>query len=189
MTNTAGFKSGHQKLGGRKRGTPNRSNLFDQRAVLRAAHLVGFDLNGKDGLVGYFMWVALSHPRAFLTLALRIMDIQEGPQSLVAQPSQTTEQLLQEIEEFLGPDSEHDNKDAYEASPDVPWSWTGRGFPLGQLIHMAALNPAAYCKMLAAFLPAPRGKSRRRAAAYPDWLGVWPSGKDQGQSEGISASD
>jgi hypothetical protein len=165
MTNTAGFKSGHQKLGGRKRGTPNISNLFDQRAALRAAHLVGFDLNGKDGLLGYFMWVALSHPRAFLTLAPRIMDIQEGPQSLVAQPSQTTEHLLQKIEEFLGPDSEDDDKDTYEASPDAPSSWTGRGFPLGMLMHMAVLSPAAYCKMLAAFLPAARGRSRRRSAA------------------------
>jgi hypothetical protein len=165
MTDTAGFKSRHQKLGGRKRGTPNKSNLSDQRAVLRAGHLVGFDLNGKDGLVGYFMWVALNHPRAFLTLLAPIIDMQEGPQSLVAQPSPTTEQLLQEIEEFLGPDSEDDDKDAYEASPDVPWSWTGRGFPLGLLMHMAVLSPAAYCKIVAAFLPAARGRSRRRSAA------------------------
>ena len=89
MTNTAGFRSGHQKLGGRKRGTSNKSTPFDQRAVLKAAHLVGFDLNGKDGLVGYFKWVALSHPRAFLMMAPGIMDIQERARSSVAQPPWT----------------------------------------------------------------------------------------------------
>jgi hypothetical protein len=168
MTKSGGFKSGHQKLGGRKRGTPNKSNLFDQRAVLRAAHLVGSDLNGKDGLVGYFKWVAINHPRAFLTPASRIMDLQEGPQSWVARPPQTREQLLWEIEEFLGPDSEDDDKDAHEASPDEPWSWTGRAYPIGLLMHLAVISPAAYFRMLAASLPAARGRSRRRSAA------AWP---------------
>jgi hypothetical protein len=155
MTNTAGFRSGHQKLGGRKRGTSNKSTPFDQRAVLKAAHLVGFDLNGKDGLVGYFKWVALSHPRAFLMMAPGIMDIQERARSSVAQPPWTMERFLPHIEEYLGPDSEYDDEN--EVGPDVPWGWTGRGFPLGPLMHIAVRNPAAYIKTLAAFLPAARG--------------------------------
>jgi hypothetical protein len=162
MTNPRGFKRGHPKLGGRKRGTPNRIKMPDLRKMLKAAHLVGSDLNGKDGLIGYFKWVALSDPLAFLKLAPGMIDMEAGPQAFVARPPRTAEQLLREIEEFLGPGTEDDDEDADEVGPDVPWSWTGRGYPIGLLMHIAVLHPAAYCKGLAAFLPAARGRSRHR---------------------------
>jgi hypothetical protein len=52
------FKKGHKKLGGRKRGTPNLIAYDLRKALLEAAYRIGYDGNGKDGCVGYFVWVA-----------------------------------------------------------------------------------------------------------------------------------
>jgi hypothetical protein len=47
------FKPGHKKLGGRKRGTPNVFSADFRTAIIHAAHGIGSDGNGKDGIVGY----------------------------------------------------------------------------------------------------------------------------------------
>jgi hypothetical protein len=52
------FKKGHKKLGGRKKGTPNRISADHKQAMREAIHRIGSDGNGKDGEVGYFKWVA-----------------------------------------------------------------------------------------------------------------------------------
>jgi hypothetical protein len=57
------FKPGHEKQGGRKKGTPNAFSSDYKKAILEAAYRVGNDGNGKDGIVGYFRWIALRHPR------------------------------------------------------------------------------------------------------------------------------
>ena len=59
------FKPGHQKIGGRKRGTPNVLTADYKRAILEAAYQIGNDGNGRDGIVGYFAWVARYHPATF----------------------------------------------------------------------------------------------------------------------------
>ena len=64
------FKPGHEKRGGRERGTPNAFSPDYKRAILEAAYRIGNDGNGKDGVVGYFAWVALRHPRIFCTVLL-----------------------------------------------------------------------------------------------------------------------
>jgi hypothetical protein len=52
------FKTGHKKLGGRKKGTPNRinSNLIER--IVQAAEQVGADGKGKDGVDGYLQMLA-----------------------------------------------------------------------------------------------------------------------------------
>jgi hypothetical protein len=52
------FERGHKKLGGRKKGTPNRISPSHKRAMREAIHRIGYDGYGKDGEVGYFKWVA-----------------------------------------------------------------------------------------------------------------------------------
>jgi hypothetical protein len=53
-----GFKQGHKKLGGRKKGTPNAIPGTYKQAMLEAVHRLGYDGAGKNGGVGYFAWVA-----------------------------------------------------------------------------------------------------------------------------------
>ena len=52
------FEAGHKKLGGRKKGTRNLISPERKMALLEAAHRVGSDGNGKDGVAGYLFWVA-----------------------------------------------------------------------------------------------------------------------------------
>ena len=59
------FKSGHPKRGGRKRGTPNALFADYKRAIVEAAYRIGYDGNRKDGIVGYFRWIASRHPEVF----------------------------------------------------------------------------------------------------------------------------
>jgi hypothetical protein len=52
------FKKGHKKLGGRKKGTPNRFNKDLIQAIVQAADQVGSDGKGKDGVDGYLRMLA-----------------------------------------------------------------------------------------------------------------------------------
>ncbi len=60
------FELGHKKLGGRKKGTRNSISPEHKRAILEAAHRVGRDGNGTDGVAGYFSWVATRYRAFFL---------------------------------------------------------------------------------------------------------------------------
>ena len=60
------FKPGHEKQGGRKRGTPNAISSDYRKAILEAAYRVGRDGNGKDGIVGYILWLGKRHPESFI---------------------------------------------------------------------------------------------------------------------------
>jgi hypothetical protein len=66
------FKQGHEKRGGRKRGTPNLLSIDYKKAILEAAYRIGQDGNGKNGVVGYLLWVAERHPQIFFTCCLSI---------------------------------------------------------------------------------------------------------------------
>jgi hypothetical protein len=52
------FKKGHKKLGGRKKGTPNRINGNLIERIVQAADQVGSDGKGKDGVDGYLQMLA-----------------------------------------------------------------------------------------------------------------------------------
>ena len=62
------FKKGHKKLGGRKKGTPNRINRNLIEVMLKAAGQVGSDGKGKDGIGGYFRRLAGKKEGYFVSL-------------------------------------------------------------------------------------------------------------------------
>ena len=52
------FKPGHKKVGGRKKGTPNRISAACKQAIMAVADRIGMDGTGKGGLVGYMRYLA-----------------------------------------------------------------------------------------------------------------------------------
>ena len=62
------FKKGHKKLGGRKKGTPNRFNRDLLQAIPQAADQFGSDGKGKDGIDGYFQRLAGEKEGYFVSL-------------------------------------------------------------------------------------------------------------------------
>jgi hypothetical protein len=71
------FKRGHKKRGGRQRGTPNKFSAEYKKDIFEAAHRVGMDANGTQGLVGYLRWVARCYPRTMCGLLGSVMELQE----------------------------------------------------------------------------------------------------------------
>jgi hypothetical protein len=65
---TGTFKKGHPKLGGRKKGTPNRVNqdLIDR--IVHAAGQAGSDGKGKDGVDGWLQALADKNTGYFVSL-------------------------------------------------------------------------------------------------------------------------
>ena len=59
------FQVGHKKLGGRKRGTPNKATSEYREALFEVANQIGGDGKGKDGLRGYLKVIAVYHPEVF----------------------------------------------------------------------------------------------------------------------------
>jgi hypothetical protein len=70
------FEKGHAKVGGRKRGTPNVMIRELKVAVIEAAHRLGSDLRGKDGLVGYLTRLAKTDIKTFVTLLRAVLPLQ-----------------------------------------------------------------------------------------------------------------
>lgn len=73
------FQKGHRKFGGRKKGTPNVITKDLKVAIVEAAHLVGSDGKGKDGLVGYLKALAAGDTRAFCSLLRALLPLQIAP--------------------------------------------------------------------------------------------------------------
>ena len=68
------FEKGHQKRGGRQKGTRNKLGPDVKRALLTAATLVGDNGAGRRGAVGYFTWL---DPTLFYTeLWIRLVDME-----------------------------------------------------------------------------------------------------------------
>jgi len=55
---------------------PKRTSKDLKEALLEAAVRVGSDTNGKDGLVGYCMFLAVHHPKVFGPMLVRVMPLQ-----------------------------------------------------------------------------------------------------------------
>jgi hypothetical protein len=70
------FRSGHPKMGGRKQGTRNVMTRELKSAVIRAAHRLGSDLKGKDGIVGYLMRLAEYDVKTFVMLLRAVLPLQ-----------------------------------------------------------------------------------------------------------------
>ncbi len=62
------FTKGHEKLGGRKRGTPNRFNKDLIEAIVQAAEQVGSDGKGKNGVDGNLARLAGKKEGYFVSL-------------------------------------------------------------------------------------------------------------------------
>ncbi len=73
------FQKGHRKFGGRKKGTPNVITKDLKVAIVEAAHLVGSDGKGKDGLVGYLKALTAGDTRAFCSLLRALLPLQIAP--------------------------------------------------------------------------------------------------------------
>ena len=87
------FKQGHEKRGGRKRGTPNLFSIDYKKAILEAAYRVGQDGNGKNGVRGYFSWVALRDPRIFCMLLGSLLPTENAESNTPEEPRRTREEL------------------------------------------------------------------------------------------------
>ncbi len=145
------FQNGHQKVGGRKPGTPNFFSADYKKTILEAAYRVGEDGNGKDGLVGYFTWVALYHPAAFALLLSSLLAF-DDLESDVEDPSRRTEEINSWVRDETGINAES--------------ATTGPGFFCNSLIQQAVNRPRDFAKLfVAAFLRPPA--KRRRTTTQP----------------------
>lgn len=156
------FKRGHEKRGGRKRGTPNLISADLKSALSQAARRVGYDGNGKDGLLGYLTWIGETDPTLFYTEVwplprFEILENDRAPESgpALERPPLTKEQL-----NLIGLGSKKRRKpQAGRASGD----WTGLPGPVSGLMTLAITNPRAFWRQfVAAFLyPSSRRRSRK----------------------------
>jgi hypothetical protein len=164
---TGSFKQGHKKVGGRKRGTPNLMSIDYKKALLEAAYRVGNDGNGKDGFVGYLVWVAIRDPGVFCRVFFSNQLARECAGSDTPEPPRRTmEQINQFVREYIGLAGKNRPKTSTLQVETRPWDWTGQDFPLGSLMQIAVKDPKAFCtSLVAAFVPPrikPRGATARR---------------------------
>jgi len=68
------FKKG--VANGRKAGTPNKFTLKLKEAILAAAEASGRNGKGKDGAVGYLVWLSRAEPAVFGRMLEKIMPMQ-----------------------------------------------------------------------------------------------------------------
>ena len=150
------FKSGHKKLGGRKRGTPNAFSADYKNGILEAAYRIGNDGNGKNGIVGYFQWVARCHAPSFMLMLGAFLPWEYLQGDAAEGPCPTIDEINEEIRDCTGL--------ANKPKPKSPWAWTGQDFPVGPLMECAVGDPNGFCKlMIAAFIRPPTAKERRCA--------------------------
>lgn len=95
------FKKGHAKMGGRTKGTPNKTPAILKEAIMLALHAEGYDGKGKDGVVGALRRAWKTERKAFLKLAEKLLPYQlTGKDGSPMQMVHTTrEQLLERMKE------------------------------------------------------------------------------------------
>jgi hypothetical protein len=164
------FKKGHKKIGGRKKGTPNRVSPNLKRVILEAAYRVGCDGTGKDGVRGYFAWVAVQHTHVFVVeLLSRCLEIESTPPY---QRQLSREEVDKGIQDFI-----RANPTTPQRPSSEPSVTTTLRAPLNRALgdyndqvnvymEMAMTAPKAFCKILGGALPVlPRKSSRCLASA------------------------
>jgi hypothetical protein len=118
------FERSHKKRGGRQRGTPNKFSAEYKKDIFEAAHRVGMDANGTQGIVGYFRWIARRYPRIMGGLLGSLMELQELEIGQPQEPRRTAEQL-NEVAAYFGFGS-NDETQPETAEPRSAPDWTGR---------------------------------------------------------------
>ena len=71
------FKKGHKKLGGRKKGVPNKKSQSLDHLIMAAIQQVGSDGKGKGGAVGFFMTYLKNNPKLALRLFANVLRFEE----------------------------------------------------------------------------------------------------------------
>jgi len=121
------FKQGHEKRGGRKRGTPNLISADYRKAIREAAYRVGQDGNGKNGIVGYFLWVGERHPLIFWTvLYISLLPLEDAESDAPEEPRWTMEELNQSVRDDIALTGKNRTKrQTVQIEPQSRWDWTG----------------------------------------------------------------
>jgi hypothetical protein len=164
------FKKGHKKRGGRKRGTPNAFSSDYKKAILEATHRVGHDGNGKNGVVGYFRWLALRDPRVFCMLLGSLFPLEDAESNMPEEPRRTIEEINRCVREHIGLTGNNlTTGQTVQIECQSPRDWTGRHFPVGSLMQLAVANPKAFCELFVAAFLRPPTKWQRGLAARRAW--------------------
>ena len=125
LQRSGSFEPGHKKRGGRKKGSRNVISPEHKRALLEVAHRVGSDGNGRNGIVGYFTWVAERDLTFFyVELWSRLLELQIHDEAMSAtnEPGDRKKQPMTfELRE--GPDDE-----------------------VRELMSLAIMRPKQFCK-------------------------------------------
>jgi hypothetical protein len=187
MSARVASKSIIRNLGGRKRGTPNSLSADYEKYLLEAAYRIGSDGDGKDGILGYFRWIARYHPRVSAQLLGRVLDLENNSGEMPNQPCETTEERNRFFCAYIGlshtqPNSGPSNAARADSSRSYTvsmaghrrgkssqqvWNWTGRDDEVGDVMRLAVEKPKLFCKLIIqAFLPVP--KNKRRTTLPPD---------------------
>ena len=158
------FKLGHEKRGGRKRGAPNLLTIDFKRGLFEAAYRIGQDGNGKNGIVGYFSWVAERHQRIYCSVLLaNVLVLEYAERNTSEEPRLTIEEINQGVRDYIGLTGENRaTGQPVQVELEPPWAWTGQPFPVGSLMQLAVENPKAFCTLCAAaFLRLPTNRRGR----------------------------
>lgn len=164
------FKKGHKKRGGRKRGTPNVFSIDYKKAILEATYRVGQDGNGKNGVVGYFSWVALRDPPTFCVLLGSLLPLEDAESNAPEEPSPTMDEINRSLREHIGLTGKNRTKgQTVQMDSQSPRDWTGQDFPVGSLMQLAVAKPKAFCTLIVAAFLRPPTKWQRGVAARRAW--------------------
>jgi hypothetical protein len=81
---------------GRPKGSLNKFSRNLQEALLEAAHRLGRDGKGQDGLIGYLMWLGRKDPKSYAMLLRGLMPA-EVKATMTLKPLLTPEEALAEM--------------------------------------------------------------------------------------------
>jgi hypothetical protein len=173
------FKPGHQKLGGRERGTPNLLTIFVrgladypmtvadyQMAIYEAAFRIGYDGNGKDGFAGYIEWLGERHLMVYIKLISRTALLGAATSSyLLKMPEMTGGEPEPTPEAFDAAYRAYIDRDVPAKKHLHPVAWTGQPAPVGHLMVLAVEDPKEFCRLLFAVCIWPLHHPRRPSRA------------------------
>jgi hypothetical protein len=98
--NTSGlvpFKKGQEGLG-RPKGVKNKFGVRLKEAILEAAERSGRDGKGKDGAVGYLVWLSRAEPAVFGRMLEKVMPLQIDVKDKT-EKAMTAPEAVQRLEE------------------------------------------------------------------------------------------
>jgi hypothetical protein len=91
------FKKGEHRIG-RAKGTPNKTTTLLKDAIIEASVRLGRDGKGKDGTVGYLMWLGRNEPAVYGRMLEKILPMQLEVKD-TTKKTYTAEEAKAELEE------------------------------------------------------------------------------------------